>query len=134
MSDDLSALEMEEALAMQGVTDASALGRESSERLMRELFSGQSDPHQTEPEVVDLTGCPCGGDACEHSHEDHKHAPQPAADPQEDLQTRLSLAYEAFTTETPDVPEDDGDHQSNRPRKKRKIQRKVPAARAKQWG
>jgi hypothetical protein len=47
---------------------------------------------------------------------------------------RDCLAYEAFTTETPDVQEDEGDHQSNRPRKKRKIQRKVPTARAKQWG
>jgi hypothetical protein len=133
MSDDLSADEMEEYLALKGVTYVSMLGRESSEALMRELLSGQSDPHQTDPEVGDPAGCGCGGGVCEHSREDHKHE-QPAADPQEDLQTRLSLAYEAFTTETPDVQEDEGDHQSNRPLKKRKIQRKVPTARAKQWG
>jgi hypothetical protein len=42
MSDDLSAIGMEESLALKSVTYVSMLGRESSEALMRELLSGQS--------------------------------------------------------------------------------------------
>ena len=129
MSDDMGEHQVECDMLRASAVDISSLRGSDIDRIFGDQVYKDPirDPHAMP--ASGAAGCGCDGDTCEHGREDHKHAAT-AGDDEDDLQSRLSHAYAAYTS---NEEQDAGPDLEDRPTQRRKTQPKVPVKRSKQW-